>query len=114
MTFRTFGALGMPGAWSSKVQGPVNKSVPPHLTLMYRTGEQRWGYPGDGGFLGMGHAPFRLVGGQGKNLKSDNMVLKGVTLELNRGEVVSPDPTSGESLCGFQHGPPWDRAEAYG
>src|SRR5437899_8713676 len=29
----------------------------------------------------MAHAPFRLVGGKGKNLKSDNMVLKGVTLE---------------------------------
>ena len=31
---------------------------------MYRTGEPRWGDPGDGGFLGMAHAPFRLVGGK--------------------------------------------------
>jgi hypothetical protein len=69
------------GAWVSKLQGPVNQAVPPHLTLMYRTGEQRWGYPGDGGFLGLAHAPFRLNGGKGNNLKSDNMVLKGVTLE---------------------------------
>ena len=69
------------GAWGSKVLGAVNKAVPPHLSLMYRTGEQRWGYPGDGGFLGMGHAPFRLVGGKGKSLKSDNMVLKGITLD---------------------------------
>jgi hypothetical protein len=69
------------GAWVSKVQGPVNRSVPPHLSLMYRTGEQRWGDPGDGGFLGLAHAPFRLNGGKGKNLKSDNMVLKDMTLD---------------------------------
>ncbi len=69
------------GAWVSKVQGPVNPAIPPHLTLMYKTGEQRWGYPGDGGFIGMAHAPFRLVGGKENNLKSDSMVLKGVTLD---------------------------------
>ena len=68
------------GAWVSKVQGPVIPAVPPHLTLMYRTGEPRWGDPGDGGFLGMAHSPFRLVGGKGA-MGSDNMVLKGVTLE---------------------------------
>jgi hypothetical protein len=48
---------------------------------MYQTDARGWGYPGDGGFLGMAHAPFRLVGGKGNNLKSDNMVLKGITLE---------------------------------
>ena len=48
---------------------------------MYRTGEPRWGDPGDGGFLGMAHAPFRLVGGQGNMTQSDNMTLKGVTLD---------------------------------
>jgi hypothetical protein len=69
------------GAWVSKVQGPVNKAIPPHLSLMYPTGERRWGDPGDGGFLGMAPAPFRLVGGQGKKMKSDNMTLQGVTLE---------------------------------
>jgi Protein of unknown function (DUF1501) len=70
------------GAWASKLQGPVNEAMPPHLTLMYRTGEARWGDPGDGGFLGLAHAPFRLVGGKGNNLQSDGMVLKkGMTLE---------------------------------
>ena len=52
------------GAWVSKLQGPVNPAVPPHVTLMYPTGERRWGDPGDGGFLGMAHAPFSLVGGK--------------------------------------------------
>ncbi len=69
------------GSWVSKVHGPVNKAIPPHLTLMYPTGERRWGDPGNGGFLGMAHAPFRLVGGAGKKMKSDNMTLQGVTLE---------------------------------
>jgi hypothetical protein len=70
------------GAWGSKVLGPVNQAVPPHLSLMYRTGEQRWGYPGEGGFLGVGHAPFRLVGGKdSKDLQGDGMTLKGLTLE---------------------------------
>lgn len=68
------------GAWVSKVQGPVIPAVPAHLTLMYRTGEQKWGYPGDGGFLGLAHAPFRLAGGKGA-MGSENMTLKGITLE---------------------------------
>ena len=69
------------GAWVSKVQGQADPAVPAHLTLMYRTGEQRWGYPGDGGYLGLGHAPFRLVGSKANGMQSDNLVLKGVTLE---------------------------------
>jgi hypothetical protein len=69
------------GAWVSKVQGNVNSSIPAHLSLMYRTPTQTWGDPGDGGFLGLAHAPFRLCNGKDNNLKADNMVLKGITLE---------------------------------
>src|SRR5579862_6949371 len=69
------------GAWVSKAQGPADNAVPPHLTLMYPTGERRWGDPGNGGFLGLAHAPFSLASGAGKNLQADNMTLKGVTLE---------------------------------
>jgi hypothetical protein len=69
------------GAWVSKVQGPASPAVPPHLTLMYPTGESRWGYPGEGGFLGLAHAPFRLVGGRERNLNADGMTLKNMTLE---------------------------------
>src|SRR5690606_27786431 len=50
------------GAWGSKLQGGTNPGIPPHLSLMYTTGERRWGQPGDGGFLGVAHAPFGLVG----------------------------------------------------
>ncbi len=69
------------GAWVSKLQGPVNPSVPAHVSMFYKTGHAPWGDPGNGGFLGMAHGPFRLVGGKGETSKTDNMVLKGISLE---------------------------------
>jgi len=69
------------GAWVSHLQGPVNRTIPPHLSLFYKTGHQPWGDPGAGGFLGVKHAPFRLMGGKGESSKVDNMVLQGVSLE---------------------------------
>ncbi len=69
------------GSWVSKSQGPADSSVPANVSLMYPTGERRWGFPGDGGFLGVGHAPFKLVGGRDTGMKSDNLTLNGVTLE---------------------------------
>lgn len=72
------------GAWVSHVQGPVNPTIPPHLSLMYKTDHQPWGDPGDGGFLGVKHAPFRLVGGKGDGRRvesRDNMVLQDITLD---------------------------------
>lgn len=69
------------GAWISKLQGPVNRSIPPHLSLCYKTDHAPWGYDGDGGFLGIAHAPFKLVGGKTETTKTDNMVLQGITLD---------------------------------
>jgi hypothetical protein len=69
------------GSWVSKVQGPATPAIPPNVSLMYPTGHKPWGDPGNGGFLGLAHAPFRLVGGQGQKMKSDNLTLKGTTLE---------------------------------
>ena len=69
------------GAWISKLQGPVNQSVPPHLSLCYKTDHGPWGYDGDGGFLGIAHAPFKLVGGKNETKKTDSMVLNGITLD---------------------------------
>lgn len=85
------------GAWVSKYQGQVNKAIPPNLSLMYRCGNRTWGEPGDGGFLGMSHTPFGLVGGRENNLKSDNMTLQGITLERlqDRGQLL-------RSLDGFK------------
>ena len=47
------------GAWVSKLQGPVSPTIPPHLSLFYKTSHQPWGDPGNGGFLGIKHSPFR-------------------------------------------------------
>jgi len=84
-TPQTMGYWPALGAYVSKLQGPADKSVPAHVSLMYRTGEQNWGYPGDGGYLGLSHAPFRVTPGlaprgQG-NGPADNMVLKNLTLD---------------------------------
>ncbi|MCH7728557.1 MAG: DUF1501 domain-containing protein, partial [Planctomycetes bacterium] len=72
------------GAWVSKIRGPVNPTIPPHLSLFYKTGHQPWGDPGTGGFLGIQHEPFRLVGGLNGDRRvenRENMVLKGISLE---------------------------------
>src|SRR5687768_5876311 len=69
------------GAWISKLKGPVNLAIPPHLSLCYRTDHGPWGYDGDGGFLGIAHSPFKLVGGRNETTKTDTMVLQGITLD---------------------------------
>jgi hypothetical protein len=70
----------MLGSWVSRFQGPVNRDIPPNLSLMYPTGESRWGDPYGGGFLGMAHNPFNLVGRQG-SMGRTSMTLNGVTLD---------------------------------
>ena len=69
------------GAWLSKLEGPVVPSIPPHVSLFYKTDHAPWGDPLDGGFLGVAHSPFRLVGGKSETTKNDNMVLRDITLE---------------------------------
>jgi len=64
----------------SRFQGATNIGVPPNLSLMYATGESRWGDPYGGGFLGMGYNPFNLVGRQG-NMRASGMTLNGITLD---------------------------------
>lgn len=72
-----------PGGWPSlgsvlsKVEGPVNRLVPPFIGLAPKMGEMRWARTGDPGFLGVGHAPFQPNKGGGK----DDMVLNGISLD---------------------------------
>ncbi len=98
-------AGGIPsiGSWISRLAGPANRAIPPNVTLMYPTKEKRWGDPGEGGFLGVGHAPFRLVNGKDKNssLESvENMKLNGVTLEelQNRNKLLKALDTFDKKL----------------
>ncbi len=69
------------GSWVSKSQGQADPAVPANVSLVYPCGEKRWGYHGDGGFLGLQHAPFHMVGGRDTGMKSDNLTLKGVSLD---------------------------------
>ena len=46
------------GAVVSHLQGPVHPDIPPFVGLSPKTGEPRWGNPGDPGYLGLSHAPF--------------------------------------------------------
>ena len=68
------------GAWISKLQGQYNPAIPAHLALMYTVGNRTWGEPGDGGFVGVGHAPFNLLGRKARST-AENMVLQGITLD---------------------------------
>ncbi len=74
------------GAWVSKLKGPVTDAVPPHVAVMYQTGNRTWGEPGTGGFLGVSHAPFNVVGREARS-SSENMVLQGITLDRLRDRV---------------------------
>lgn len=70
------------GAWFSKLRGSADPGVPPHISLMYRCGNFGWGDPGDGGFLGLAHAPFKVVDREAtEKRQTEGMTLKGVTLE---------------------------------
>jgi hypothetical protein len=46
------------GSVVSYLQGPVDPAVPPYVGLSPRTGEPRWGNPGEAGYLGLAHAPY--------------------------------------------------------
>ena len=66
------------GAWVSQQLGPVSPAIPSHIGLMYPVGP--WGQPGDGGFVGVSHAPFNVLGRTARS-SNEGMVLKGVSLE---------------------------------
>lgn len=70
------------GSWVSKLQGPAHPSVPANLSLMYKTGEQRWGNPYHAGFIGQAHNPFPLISRPNENSGSANMTLNpGIPLD---------------------------------
>jgi uncharacterized protein (DUF1501 family) len=68
------------GSWVGKLKGQVNRAVPPNVALMYKTGNRTWGEAGTGGFLGVAHNPFNLVGNKARSW-AESMVLEGISLE---------------------------------
>jgi hypothetical protein len=69
------------GAWVSKVLGQKDPAVPANLSMVYSTGHQQWGDAGSGGFLGLAHSPFGLVGGKSEGVNAENMTLRDMTLD---------------------------------
>jgi hypothetical protein len=61
------------GSVVSRIQGPVNPSVPPFVGLAPDAGHPPYGSPGLPGFLGVGHAAFRPSGPA-----QADMVLQGI------------------------------------
>jgi hypothetical protein len=75
------------GGWVSKLQGPVTGAIPPHMAVMYQTGNRTWGEPGTGGYLGVAHGPFNVLGRTARST-NDNMVLQGITLDRLQDRVA--------------------------
>jgi hypothetical protein len=64
------------GSYLSKLEGPVDRAVPPFVGLAPSMGHTPWANPGEPGFLGAGHRPFTPTG-ESRN----DMVLNGVSLD---------------------------------
>ncbi|MDR3632260.1 MAG: DUF1501 domain-containing protein [Isosphaeraceae bacterium] len=94
------------GSIVSRLRGPVDASMPPFVGLSPRTGEVRWGNPGDPGYLGMKHAPFTPFRSESKrNGESDDQVdrdrLRGRMGLLNEMDVWRREVESSEAVGGM-------------
>lgn len=105
MTGRRFGrqpAGGWPsfGSTVSRLQGPTDPSVPSFVSLSPRMKTMGWADPGQPGFLGVNHAPFK-PNADGMR----DMVLQGLTLDGladRRALLASFDRTRREVLDGSE------------
>jgi len=88
------------GSVVSRLQGAVHPDIPPFVGLSPRTGEPRWGNPGEPGYLGLAHAPFtpfRTEDGERRNNKRGSGT---VGLSLDE-KVIVPERLAGRrSLLG--------------
>jgi hypothetical protein len=67
--FRNVGGWPSMGAILSKLQGPVDPSVPPFVGLAAKTAHMPWSDCGKPGFLGVAHAAFKPEGPDISNMK---------------------------------------------
>jgi Protein of unknown function (DUF1501) len=97
------------GAIVSKLQGPVHPDVPPFVGLSPRTGEVRWGNPGDPGYLGLAHAPFTPFRTEMRSRRNDNrQPADDAGLSLDSKVITTERLSSRRSLLGQLDG--WRRA----
>jgi hypothetical protein len=64
------------GSAVSRIQGPVDPSVPPFVGLARPTQHRPWGDPGQTGFVGRAHAPFQPDGPGMANMRLKNLTLE--------------------------------------
>lgn len=65
------------GSYVSKLQGPTRPEMPAFVGLSPKMITTTWADPGQPGFLGVAHAPFRPTSDEGRA----DMILNGVTLD---------------------------------
>jgi Protein of unknown function (DUF1501) len=88
------------GAIVSRLQGPVHPDVPPFVGLSPRTGEARWGNPGEPGYLGLAHAPFTPFRTEVKPQRNVKLPPNDVGLSLDD-RAITPQRLAGRrSLLG--------------
>ena len=84
------------GAIVSHLQGPVHPDVPPFVGLSPRTGEPRWGNPGDPGYLGLAHAPFTPFRTEAKPKRNSKQAPGDVGLSLDD-KAITPQRLAGRA-----------------
>ncbi len=79
------------GSVVAKVQGGVVRDMPPFIGLSPRTGEPRWGNPGDPGYLGSAFAPFTPNRNESSKGETDRQKYRAGTagLELDQKVLVA-------------------------
>ncbi len=69
------------GSVVSYLKGPVHPDVPVFVGLSPRTGEPRWGNPGEPGYLGLAHAPFTPFRAEAKASRMNSTGGSGLSLD---------------------------------
>ncbi len=69
------------GSVVSHLKGPVHPDVPAFVGLSPRTGEPRWGNPGEPGYLGLAYAPFTPFRAEAKTSRTNQTGGAGLSLD---------------------------------
>jgi Protein of unknown function (DUF1501) len=83
MLSKTQGGRPSLGSIVSYLNGPVHPDVPVFVGLSPRTGEPRWGNPGEPGYLGLAHAPFTPFRSEAKGNRGSNAGGSGLSLDAS-------------------------------
>ncbi len=81
MTSKVQGGRPSLGSVVSQLKGPVHPDVPAFVGLSPRTGEPRWGNPGEPGYLGLAHAPFTPFRSEAKGSRANGTGGAGLSLD---------------------------------